>query len=494
MLLDQDTLKYIFGMKMRGLRLDKGLSLKELAEQTGMSPSYLNEIEKGKKYPKSDKIIVIAKALGESYEDLVSVKLKRELNLISQLLEKNILTGLPFELFGIPSQVVYELLSERPRKMGALIGTLLELARSHNISIDEFYYATLRAYLDLNQNFFPAIEEKVEAFREEFDLEVDGGPDRVVNQFQELLRKKFRIEVETCDFGQADPHLKHLYYCFKPKAVGGTLLIHPALGARERALILARELGFRVLEITERPFSSMIESLDSFQQLLNHFSASYFASGLLVPERQFVERLKELFSQSTFDRQAMREWILSYACPVESVFHRLTQLLPRGLGVEHLFFLRLDYSGEEDHFQVVRELHLAERHTPHKITGREHYCRRWLTTQLLEQLKDSPQEKFLVGCQLSRFRGSDTDYLAWSMAFEKDLPQGDAAAVTVGVLINKKAEDTIQYLRDPAIPIRETAETCERCEVADCAERAAAFNSKLDPQRAEKVRRAINNL
>lgn len=124
MLLDQETLKYIFGMKMRGLRLDKGLSLKALSEKTGMSPSYLNEIEKGKKYPKSDKIMILAKALGESYEDMISVKLKRELSLVSQLLEKNILTGVPFDLFGIPAQVVYELLSERPRKMGALIGTL----------------------------------------------------------------------------------------------------------------------------------------------------------------------------------------------------------------------------------------------------------------------------------------------------------------------------------------------------------------------------------
>jgi hypothetical protein len=42
-----------------------------------------------------------AYALGGSYEELISVKLKRELSLITDLLERNILTGMPFDIFGI---------------------------------------------------------------------------------------------------------------------------------------------------------------------------------------------------------------------------------------------------------------------------------------------------------------------------------------------------------------------------------------------------------
>jgi transcriptional regulator with XRE-family HTH domain len=164
MLLDQDTLKYIFGLKMRGLRLDRGMSLKELAELTGLSPSYLNEIEKGKKYPKNDKVMILANALGESYEELISVKLKRELSLITDLLERNILTGMPFDIFGIPAQSVFELLSERPKKMGALIGTLFEIARAHNISIDDFYYATLRGVSGYASEFLPKYRRKGRRF------------------------------------------------------------------------------------------------------------------------------------------------------------------------------------------------------------------------------------------------------------------------------------------------------------------------------------------
>ena len=494
MLLDQGTLKYIFGMKMRGLRLDKGLSLKALSQQTGLSPSYLNEIEKGKKYPKSDKIMILAKALDEPYEDLISVKLKRELNLISHLLEKNILTGVPFDLFGIPAQIVYELLSERPRKMGALIGTLIELARAHNISIDDFYYATLRAYLDLHQNFFPNLEEKAEAARDQFGLQVSDGPQRVVDQLGQLLQDKYKVTVIEADFGAQDPCLDGLYYYLKKEPKRATLYIHPELGPREKALILAREVGYIHLKLNERPMSSMIQSLDSFQQLLNHFSASYFASALLIPEKDFVVQLKSLIAAKQFDGPAMKEWILSYSCPVESVFHRMTQVMPRDMGLDHLFLLRLDHTAGSDQYQVVRELHLTEHHNPHRLTGAEHYCRRWITTQLLEKRQTHPSGEYEVGCQRSRFRGSNTDYLAWSMAFNKDLPKGDLAAVTVGVLINQKAEEVVGYIQDPAIPAKETAESCERCDLVDCGERAAPFNPGVDPQRAEKIRQALEKI
>lgn len=352
----------------------------------------------------------------------------------------------------------------------------------------------MRAYLDLHQNFFPSLEEKVEVCRRDKGLDVTRGPAEVAVQLRAILKKDYNIEVVRSDFTQVSTSLENLFYYLKSNGKDSTLYLHQGLGSREEALILARELGYVYLKLNERPMSSIIQSLDSFQQLLNHFSASYFASGLLIPEREFVTGLKKLFKAKAFDGPAMKEWALSYASPVESVFHRMTQLLPRELGIDHLFFLRLDYEAMENRFQVVRELHLAERHNPHKISGNEHYCRRWLTTRLLEKMQAGGGDDFSLGCQKSHFRGSDTDYLAWSMAFKKDVPNGDLAAITVGVLINKKVEETISYLSDPNIPAKETAESCERCELTDCAERAAPFNPKMDPLRPEKIRQALSQI
>ena len=47
-------LKHIFGLKIKEIRQEKCITYQELREKTGMSVSYLSEIENGKKYPKAD--------------------------------------------------------------------------------------------------------------------------------------------------------------------------------------------------------------------------------------------------------------------------------------------------------------------------------------------------------------------------------------------------------------------------------------------------------
>ena len=58
MAISADNLRFILGLKLKNLRQEKGMSLKALAESAGLSISYLSEIEKGKKYPKPDKLLL----------------------------------------------------------------------------------------------------------------------------------------------------------------------------------------------------------------------------------------------------------------------------------------------------------------------------------------------------------------------------------------------------------------------------------------------------
>ena len=75
--------RIIFGLKIRQIRLEKNLSLADVAKLVGFSVSYLNEIEKGKKYPKSEKILALANAFNIDYDSLVSLKLVNELEPIA---------------------------------------------------------------------------------------------------------------------------------------------------------------------------------------------------------------------------------------------------------------------------------------------------------------------------------------------------------------------------------------------------------------------------
>ncbi|NJK84539.1 MAG: helix-turn-helix transcriptional regulator [Saprospiraceae bacterium] len=81
--------KIVLGLKVRELRLEQHLSLTELGKQAGLSVSYLNEIEKGKKSPKEDKLEAIAEALGTTYEALISSELPPKLEPLRALLASN---------------------------------------------------------------------------------------------------------------------------------------------------------------------------------------------------------------------------------------------------------------------------------------------------------------------------------------------------------------------------------------------------------------------
>ena len=49
------NLRYIFGMKLRSFRQEKGFGLKQLAALTGLSALYIKDIEKGKSIQKQKK-------------------------------------------------------------------------------------------------------------------------------------------------------------------------------------------------------------------------------------------------------------------------------------------------------------------------------------------------------------------------------------------------------------------------------------------------------
>ena len=96
----EENIKLIFGLKLKQLRTKRKMSPQELAEKSGISNSYLNEIEKGKKYPKTDKIDALANALQVKYDELVSLKLPKDYAAIELLLQSNILSNLPLDMLG----------------------------------------------------------------------------------------------------------------------------------------------------------------------------------------------------------------------------------------------------------------------------------------------------------------------------------------------------------------------------------------------------------
>ncbi len=349
MFLDQETLRFIFGLKLRTLRQNKGLSLKQLSLQSGLSPSYINEIEKGKKYPKSEKIIQLAKSLGVSYDELISLKLSDELKSLSRVLENNVFKELPFEVFGIPAQSLFELLGDNPTAFSTLMGTFLELARNHKIQVEDFFFATLRALTDKQNNYFPDLEEKVVEFNKEFGLS-QNNKERVnffnSDHLKFFLEKNYNYKIIVTDFSQFSKEIHDLHY-FYTSNKGKRLYLNSIISQREMVFLLSREIALNYLGFDERvPFSHNAK-LDSFDQLYNHFKAGYFATALLIPKDIFLERLKDFFNQDKWNQNEFTQWSQEYPGTFEGFALRLTQMLPTFFEIDQIFFWSFEQAVDE---------------------------------------------------------------------------------------------------------------------------------------------------
>ena len=172
-MIEEEYIRLIFGLKLKQIRTEKNLSLFGLAKMTGLSKSYLNEIEKGKKYPKRDKIVLLSEALETTYDQLVSLKLDKNLAPIGEILQSRILKEIPLDVFGIKESDLIDIIAEAPVKVNAFISTLFEIAKHYNLTRESFFLAALRSYQEANNNYFEEIELQVEKFAKAYSLDLN---------------------------------------------------------------------------------------------------------------------------------------------------------------------------------------------------------------------------------------------------------------------------------------------------------------------------------
>ena len=87
-----DDIKYLFGRKIKELRLKRKLSQEELAEMIEIAERNLSKIECGKSFIRAEKIGRLAEALGVSPKDLFDFEHQKGLEEIRKELIKDIKT------------------------------------------------------------------------------------------------------------------------------------------------------------------------------------------------------------------------------------------------------------------------------------------------------------------------------------------------------------------------------------------------------------------
>ena len=492
MLTDNDSVRLIFGLKVKALRQEKALSYQQLAEKTGMSLSYVHDIETGKKFPKADKILALAKALGVDYDYLVSLRASKKLQPIIDLINSDFINAIPWEHFGLTPAAMLDLFSNTPDKVTAFISTLLKISRSYQLSKESFYNAALRSYQDLQDNYFEEIEDAVRRFRKEYKWK-EVLPLDIATLESTLQKMDVSINRKRMNAMESLKDLRS-YYSAKNK----TLFINKAFSAAQEKFLMAREIAFHYLGITDRPYETIIQHSDSFDMLLNNFKASYFAVALLMPEENFTEDIKHIVMQPKWNDKAWLDLCTKYDVTPEMMMQRLTNVLPNHFRIDHLFFLRLSGDVTKDEYEITKELHLSQQHNPYANAMHEHYCRRWISINsikhIAEQVAKKKYKQPVVEAQISQYWQTHNRYLCITIAKPAAKGSDEIVSVTIGLMIDQKLLQTMPFVNDTAIPVRTVHTTCERCGILDCKERAVPPTEILKEQQQEEINKSLATL
>ncbi|MEM6516474.1 MAG: helix-turn-helix domain-containing protein [Bacteroidota bacterium] len=486
--MEQDYIKLIFGLKLKQIRTDKNLSLFGLSKLSGLSKSYLNEIEKGKKYPKPDKIIILSEKLEVPYDEMVSLKLDKNLAPVGELLRSKMFKEIPLGLFGIQESDLIDIVSSAPVKVNAFINTIIQIAKHYNVSRESFFLASVRSYQEANNNYFGDIEKQVKLFAKEYQVSLQNSLDS--GDLAEILAEEYGYSFDDNALNELSV-LGNLRSMFIPKSK--TLLLAKGIGEAQRNFIYAKEIAYNYMGIEKRLYTFPWVKFDSFDEVLNNFYASYFAGALILPQDSLIDDLKTIFQSATFSHETFLEIFDSYNASPESLYRRLTNILPYAFGMKDLFFLRFSHDKVSGRYELNKELHLSRQHAPRANEINEHYCRRWVSLKVLHEITINKNDH-VFDVQLSYYPDEDKTYLVFSSATKDPFKKEQFRSISLGLLVNNPLKNKLKFIDDSNIPKRHVGVTCERCSIVDCEVRQVPAKILKRQLQNEKIERIVDEL
>lgn len=481
---ESDYIKTVFGLKLKQQRQKKNWSLQDLANRTGVSKSYLNEIENGKKYPKHDKILQLSEILECKFDDLVSTKLDKSLSPISEILKSDFFKEIPLELFGINRNTLINIISESPKKVTAFINTIIEISQNYNLGKERFYFAVVRSFQELYDNYFPDIEANAKECFSANNLSKKPNS----NELEKILINEFGYEINTVDFETygATGKLRSLYI---PE--NKSLLLNTLLDEDQKNFILAKEIGYNILNLSPRPNTYSWLDFISFEELMNNFYSSYFAGSLLIRREDLSQKIGEFFQNPEWQPKIFEKLINEFTNSPETFYYRLTNILPQDFGTKDLFYLCFTKKKKSDKVQILKELHLNQQQAPHANATNEHYCRRWIAIKNLINLKGNEQ---VTEAQISHYKDSGLSYLVISTSEKNPFSDGTNRSYCIGILLNANSLKKINFAKSDSVKTINVGVTCESCSIIDCEVRMAPPVRLEKEQFNEAMKMAIGKI
>ena len=327
------------GPKIKAFRRQLGLQANKLSEQLGISPSYLNLIESGKRKIDGDLLLKVCEELKIELTDLTN---KSDLNLANNLSE--LLGDELFEDLDILGPEVQDLVNTNPKIARALIklgdnykqkGQEI-VSKVENISgkiIDgrktSFPGEVVSDFLQENKNYF----SKLEKFADDIFNRIQINNRATYMALCDFLKTEYGVKVKDVLPEDGKPFSKIYYKSQKELHLSD----YAALETKKlyAAAQIAQEGAMVVIEnyLSEFKFPSEESKKLTKVALLN-----YCGAAILMPYKLFHQ---ECMKQK-YDLELLQN---TFACTFEQIAHRVTCLQDPKLPGIPFHFLRVDVAG-----------------------------------------------------------------------------------------------------------------------------------------------------
>jgi predicted transcriptional regulator/DNA-binding XRE family transcriptional regulator len=325
--------KLFLGHRLRRLRRDRALSQTDMAQSLGISPSYLNHLERNQRPVTATLLLKLA----ELYDvDVRAFAAGGGAHTGPDALVEIFSHALLSDL-AVPRHELVELANNSPTVADAIarLYTAVKEAERHPIltnGADARALVTpenwVRDYIQQHRNHYPELEQAAETL---------GGalsdPLSMAEPMRRRLKEAWGIEARVVP----QPQLGNVSQLYDPER--RVFLMSSQLRSENRTFALAYQLA-----LVE--FATVIEPMvrdaappdEGIRQLLHMSLANYAASAIMMPYGRFLASAEEY-------RYSIDRLCGEFGANVEQVAHRLTTLNRQGARGVPFFMLRVDPAG-----------------------------------------------------------------------------------------------------------------------------------------------------
>jgi hypothetical protein len=469
--MNENALNANVGLKLRGLRLARNIKQTDAAKDLGVSPAYLNLIEKGKRvmpFPLLWKALryfdqdpeQFMSTLGEGRVDEALAKLLDEPLLKSLDIDSESLQSLSAEpkLAGTVA-ALFNLYKNTRTQLENVLAQLSaeERARaqapngndaSQGMRLDYSPFDEVSDFLESHRNYFPELEEQADALRRDFKLERLLTSPQLIRLLEERLG--YRVAFERAPSGSSVVR--------RMDREEQLLTLSPDLTEQPMKFQLAASIGLLLMDrekLVERIVGGGRTRHAETLRLIKVNLANYFAGALMLPYGDFFKEVE----RTRYDVELLSS---IFGTTYETVAHRLCNLSdPKRQGLP-FHFLRADIAGN-----------ISKRYsgTGLKFASGGGSCGKWAVhlaflnpgqlTRQYSMMPDGTAYFCFAKVQLQPIEGSIVKGTAYSIGLGTHAE--NAKYLAYGLPTHDLRKDAVA-----------TGITCRFCERTDCNQRAAA--------------------